>query len=224
MFTNTGFSCGPVLGVNADRSKSPMKDSEKNILKIFKQHHGLLRTGEARRLGIRPANLYRLCEAGVIERVRWGLYQLAQAPDTAYPDLVLVASQAPHAVICLISALAFHELTTQIPHVVDIAIDTHARRPTVDYPPVRTFFFSGPALRAGVETHLIAGRPVPIYSAEKSLADVFKYRHKIGLDVALEALKFYLQSRRRPPLDKLLEYARLCRVEKVMRAYVEALL
>src|SRR5450756_2341071 len=126
-----------------------MSKSTQNIVNIFRQHHGLLRTGEAIQLGIRPATLYSLCDAGLIERAGWGLYRLAEAADTAQPDLVVVARLVPHGVICLISALAFHELTTQIPHVVDIAIDTHARQPTVNYPPVRTYFFSGPALRAG---------------------------------------------------------------------------
>jgi predicted transcriptional regulator of viral defense system len=201
-----------------------MKISDDRIVDIFRQQHGLLRTGEAIQLGIRPARLNRLRQTGVVERIGWGLYQLSEAPDSAYPDLVAVASQVPHAVICLISALAFHELTTQIPHVVDIAIDVHARRPALSYPPVRIFFFSGVALSAGVETHLIAGRAVPIYSAEKSVADAFKYRNKIGLDVALEALRFYLQPRRQPQVDRLLKYARICRVEKIMRAYLEALL
>jgi predicted transcriptional regulator of viral defense system len=199
-----------------------LKSVQKKVIKIFRQHHGLLRTGEAIQLGIRPATLYSLCDAGIIERAGWGLYQLAQASDTAQPDLVVVASQVPQAVICLVSALAFHELTTQIPHAVDIAIDVHARRPALDYPPVRVFFFSGPALRAGVETQIIAGRPVPITSPEKSIADAFKYRHKIGREVALEALKAYLRRRSRPQVEKLLEYARVCRVEKVMRPYLEA--
>jgi predicted transcriptional regulator of viral defense system len=201
----------------------PTKISDKRIISVFRQHHGLLRTGEAITQGIRPARLNRLCQTGVVERIGWGLYQLSEAQDSAYPDLVAVAGQSPHAIVCLISALAFHELTTQIPHVVDIAIDVHARHPKITYPPVRIFSFSGLALSSGVETHLLAGRAVKIYNAEKSVADAFKYRNKIGLDVALEALRFYLQPRRRPQIDRLLEYARICRVERIMRPYLETL-
>ena len=200
-----------------------MKLSEKNAIKIFKQHHGPLRTSEAVSRGIRPATLSALCKTGVIERVTWGLYRLAAESGSAHSDLVVVASKIPQATICLISALAFHELTTQIPHAVDIAIAIHARRPTLDYPPLRVFYFSTPALRAGIETYTIEGRAVPIYNPEKSIADAFKYRDKIGLDVALEALKIYIRQRN-AQVDKLLEYARICRGEKVMHSYLEALL
>jgi len=162
-------------------------------------------------------------DSGVLEQLSRGLYRLADLPPLSNPDLVTVALKIPQAVICLVSALAFHELTTQIPHAVDIALHNRAQRPRLDYPPLRIFWFSGPAWSEGVETHLVDNVPVRIYGPEKSIADSFKYRRKIGLDVALEALRLYRQHRDFD-VNKLLHYARVCRVEKVVRPYLEALL
>jgi predicted transcriptional regulator of viral defense system len=190
---------------------------------LFRRHGGILRTAEALRLGIHPRTLYAMRDSGVLERLSRGLYRLADLPPLSNPDLATVALRVPQAVVCLISALAFHELTTQIPHVVDIALHGRAARPRLDYPPVRVFWFSGPAWSEGVENHPVDDVSVRIYGPEKSVADSFKYRRKIGLDIALEALKLY---RQRPGFDVnlLLHYARICRVENVMRPYLEALL
>ena len=125
--------------------------------------------------------------------------------------------------VCLISALAFHELTTQVPHAVYIALARGVAPPRLDYPPMQIFWFTGDAFTAGIETHTLDYVSVPIYTPEKTLTDCFKYRYKLGLDVALEALKRYRQ-RQRMRLDELLRFARICRVEKVMRPYLEALL
>jgi predicted transcriptional regulator of viral defense system len=159
----------------------------------------------------------------VLEQLSRGLYRLADLPPLANPDLVTVALRAPQAVICLVSALAFHELTTQIPHAVDVALHKGATRPTLHYPPLRVFWFSGPAWSEGVETYQVDDTPVRIYGPEKSIADSFKYRRKIGLDVALEALKLYRQGDS-VDVGKLLYYARMCRVGRVMQPYLEALL
>ena len=190
---------------------------------VFKRHGSTLRTSEALRLGIHPRTLYALRESGQIRQLSRGLYRLADLPPVSNPDLVIVARRLPQAVICLISALAFHELTTQVPHVVDIALPRGAERPSVDYPPLRAVWFSGLAWSEGIETHTIDGTPVRIYSAAKSVADCFKYRNKIGLDVALEALKRYREGRDFDA-NALAKYARICRVERVMRPYLEALL
>jgi len=128
----------------------------------------------------------------------------------------------PGAVICLISALAFHELTTQVPHAVDIALNKGDEPPRLDYPPLRLYWFSGPAYSEGVDTHVIDGTPVRIYSPEKTIADCFKLRRRVGLDVALEALKAYCQRPGFDP-DTLLHYARICRVESVIKPYLEVL-
>jgi predicted transcriptional regulator of viral defense system len=190
---------------------------------LFRSHCGLLRTSEALRLGIHPRTLYAMREAGVLEQLSRGLYRLAEFPPLGAPDLVAVARKVPAGVVCLISALAFHELTTQVPHAVYIALARGVAPPRLDYPPVRIFWFTGEAFTAGIETHTLDYVSVSVYTPEKTLADCFKYRHKLGLDVALEALKLYRQ-RQRMKLDELLRFARICRVEKVMRPYLEALL
>jgi len=177
---------------------------------------------EAIHAGISRRTLYAMRDAGVLERLSRGLYRLASLPGLSAPDLVTIASRIPGGVVCLISALAFHELTTQVPHAVDVAIARGTEKPRINYPPVQVYWFSGDAFGKGIETHTIDGRQVRVYSAEKSIADVFKYRNKIGMDVALEALRTW-RSRRRSRVERLLEYARICRVDRVMRPYLEAM-
>jgi len=192
-------------------------------LNLFRQHGGILRTAEALRLGIHPRTLYAMHDSGMLEQLSRGLYRLADLPPLSNPDLITVALKIPKAVICLVSALAFYELTTQIPQALDVALRNRAERPRLDYPPLRVFWFSGPAWSEGVETHQIDDITVRMYCPEKSIADSFKYRRKIGLDIALEALRLYRQ-RDTVDVSKLLNYARICRVERVMRPYLEALL
>ena len=199
------------------------RETQQKAIALFRQHGGTLRTAEALRLGIHPRTLYAMRDAGVLVRLSRGLYRLAEFPPLSNPDLVTVALNIPQAVICLVSALAFHELTTQVPHAVDLALPRGAERPRLDYPPLRIFWFSDPAWSEGVETHQVDDVPVRIYSLEKSVADAFKYRRKIGLDVALEALKQYRQHRDFD-VSRLLHYARICRVENVIKPYIEALL
>ena len=190
---------------------------------LFRCHCGLLRTSETLRLGIHPRTLYAMRDEGVLEQLSRGLYRLAELPPLDAPDLVTIARKVPAGVICLISALAVHELTTQIPHAVYIALARGTEPPRLGYPPVRIFWFTGDAFTEGVEAHTLDHVSVLVYTPEKTLADCFKYRHKLGLDVAVEALKLYRQ-RRRMRLDELLRFARICRVEKVIRPYLEALL
>jgi predicted transcriptional regulator of viral defense system len=199
------------------------RKSIQNAITLFQEHGGTLRTAEALRLGIHPRTLYAMRDSGVLEQLSRGLYRLAELPPLSNPDLVTVAHRVPRGVICLVSALAFHELTTQIPHAVDVALHNRAERPRLNYPPLRIFWFSGPAWSEGVETHQVDDISVRIYGPEKSVADSFKYRRKIGLDVALEALKLYRQ-RSGFDVSELLHYARICRVEEVMKPYLEALL
>ncbi len=181
------------------------------------------RAGEALKAGIHPRTLYQMRDQGVIERLGRGVYRLTDMPSLGNPDLVTVAMKVPKGVICLISALSYHEITTEIPHEIYLALPRGAEPPRLDYPPMRVFWFSGPAFEEGIEQHDVDGIPMKVYNPEKTLADCFKYRNKIGLDVALEALKFYRQ-RKRFRVDELMNYARVCRVEKIMRPYVEALL
>jgi predicted transcriptional regulator of viral defense system len=190
---------------------------------LFRQRGGTLRTTEALRLGIHPRTLYALRDAGVVLQLSRGLYRLADLPPMANPDLMIVARRLPQAVICLVSALAFHDLTTQVPHTVDVALHSGSGRPALDYPPLRTFWFSGPAWSEGVDTYQLDDTPVRIYGPEKTVADCFKFRHKLGMDIALEALRLY-RKRRDFRIETLLRYARICRVEKIIRPYLEAIL
>ena len=189
--------------------------------KIFAENNGLLRTGQAVKLGIHQQILKRMREAGVLVREARGWYRLADLPPLSNPDLVQVATRIPDSVVCLISALNFHNLTTQIPFRVYIALPQNVKAPWIDYPPLRIVYLSEEPYLAGIEEHAIDGVLVRIYNREKTIADCFKFRNKIGKDIALEALKDYLGQRDRQ-LDRLLEYARIDKVEKVIRPYIEA--
>ena len=199
------------------------KATVKRAEDLLRSESGAFRTGEAIKAGVHPRTLYTLRDQGVIERLGRGMYRFADMPSMGNPDLATVAMKIPKGVICLISALSWHEITTEIPHEIYLALPRGAEPPRLDYPPLRIFWFSGPAFEEGIEQHDVDGIPMKVYSPEKTLADCFKYRNKIGLDVALEALKFYRQ-RKRLKVDELMRYARVCRVEKVMRPYLEAIL
>jgi predicted transcriptional regulator of viral defense system len=199
------------------------RDKLKQACAIFKRHGGTLRASEAIGAGIYPRTLYQMRDQGLIEAIARGLYRLRDMPPLGNPDLVSVALKIPRGVICLISALSFHEMTTQVPHVVHIALIPGTEPPRLEHPPIRISWFSGKVFSEGVETHDIDDVPVRVYSPEKTLADCFKHRNKIGIDVAVEALKLY---RKRKPIraNELVRYAKVCRVEKIMRPYLEAIL
>lgn len=174
-------------------------------------------------MGVHPRALYEMRDAGVLVQLARGAYRLAELPALSDPDLATVALKVPHGVICLISALAFHEITTHIPHEVYVTVMRGTTRPRLDYPPLRVFWFTGKAFSEGIETHIRDGVSVRVYGPEKTLADCFKYRNKIGVDIAVEALRLYQQGRP-VRVDHLLRFARVCRVSKVMKPYLEALL
>lgn len=190
---------------------------------IFRRHAGLLRTSQALAAGIHPRTLYALRDRGEIEALGRGLYRLTDMPMLGQPDLVVVATKIPAGVLCLISALSFHEITTQVPHEVEVALPKGAERPRLGHPPVRPVWLSGKAYSEGIETHTLDGVAVRVYSISKTLADCFKFRNRIGLEVCLEALKLARQ-RRKLDVEELMNFARICRVEKVIRPYVEAIL
>ena len=171
--------------------------------------------------GITPYTLYALRDRGVVVPVSRGIYRLAELPPLSDPDLVTVSLRYPNAVICLVSALAFHDITTQIPHEVSVAVPRDSRLPSLEHPPVRAHRFSKASYDAGIEVHRIDGATVKIYDREKTLADCFKFRNRIGMDVVLEALRLY-RERNGLNLRALLGYSRACRVEQVIRPYLEA--
>lgn len=204
------------------RAPSSSKTCQK-ALDTIREMGGVIRTMDAIRAGVHPRTLYQLRDAGELEALSRGVFRLKDQDQISDPDLVIVAKRVPQAVVCLVSALAYHEITTQIPHAVSIAMPKGSETPRVDYPPIRVHRFSETALKEGVETHQIDGVSVNIYCPEKTLADCFKFRNKLGMDIVLEALKFY-KARKKFNLEKLMEYARVCRVEKIMRPYLEATL
>ena len=171
--------------------------------------------------GISPRTLYEMRDRGMLMALDRGLFRLADAPPLEQPDLVQVALGIPGGVICLISALAFHNMTTQIPHQVYVALPHEAEKPRLSYSPIRLFWLSGEVYSSGIEIHEFDRVPVRIYSREKTVADCFKFRNKIGLDVAREALREALRQGCR--VEELLEYARIDRVENVMKPFLEAL-
>ena len=191
--------------------------------RVFTQHRGMLRTSDAIRLGVHPRTLYALRDRGELERIGRGIYRLSTAPPLTNPDLVAVAIRVPRAVVCLISALARHGLTTQVPHTIDLALPSHAQVPKIESVPIRVFWYPKPSFSAGIDTVTIDHVPVRVYSPEKTIADCFKYRNKIGLDIAIEALRTYRQRRRKPDFRELSRFAQVDRVEKVMRPYLEAM-
>ena len=191
--------------------------------RIFREHDGILRASDAIRKRIHPRTLYEMRDKGIVEVLSRGLYRLADLRPLSNQDLITVALRIPNGVVCLISALAFHDITTQVPHEVYIAVERISRPPKVDYPPVRVFRFTGGAFKTGIESHDTEGVPLRVYSPEKTIADCFKYRNKIGLDTAIEALRLY-RERKHFKINDLMRFGGVCRVEKVMRPYLEALL
>ncbi len=192
------------------------------ILEIVKQA-GVLRPRELDAYGIPRIYLSRLCDQGFLVRSGRGLYMLPDAELTEHHTLAEAAKRVPRAVVCLLSALRFHGLTTQAPFDLWMAIENKAWRPRVNDLPLRFVHFSGEAFEMGIETHNIEGVAVKVYNPAKTVADCFKYRNKIGLDVALEALRDCLRARK-CSVDDLWLYAEICRVTNVMRPYLEAML
>ena len=191
------------------------------VLQLVRER-GLLRARDLAQSGFSPTHLQRLYEQGLLIRSGRGVYLSADAELDANGALAEVALRVPAGVICLLSALQFHGLTTQLPHQVWIALPPRAHHPRLDYPLVRVIRLSGKALTEGVEMHTIGGIPVRVYTPAKTVGDCFKYRNKIGLDVALEALRDCWR-KRAATMDELWHYAGICRVANVMRSYLESL-
>jgi predicted transcriptional regulator of viral defense system len=199
----------------------PPPTDRDRTLKLARRSRGVS-TRELAGWGIHRQVLSRLVAAGELERVARGLYRLPERPLTEHDGLAIACAAVPQGVICLLSALQYHGIGTQLPSQVWIAVDRRARRPALKYPPLRVVRYTGAALTEGVGSHRLKGRTVRVYGVAKTLADCFKYRHKIGLDVALEALRAAWRARRFT-MDELDRYAGICRVRRVMKPYLEAM-
>ncbi len=190
-------------------------------INVFKKNNSILRMSDAMKQGVPQYIIYAMLSDGILIREERGLYRLAGDFQLSNPDLVKVSLLIPKSIICLTSALYFYNLTTQIPRSVFIALPRNIRIPKVTYPPIDVIRLSSGIYSAGVEEHFLDGIKVRIYGPEKTIADCFKYRGRLGEDLAIEALKSYI-SQHRPKLDLLIEFARLDRVEKILRPYLVA--
>lgn len=199
----------------------PTDNHTQRVFELARQK-GLLRAIDLDAIGAPRVVLTRLSAAGLLDKVGRGLYRLPGHPGSEHESLATVATKVPQAVFCLLTALQFHELTTQLPRQVWIAMPRGSHVPRLDYPPVRMVQMTDEVYAAGIETALRDGVALRVYGVAKTVADCFKHRNKIGLDVALEALK-EARAKRRASADELWHFAKICRVANVMRPYLEAL-
>jgi len=197
-------------------------DRNSQIIELIKQN-GVIRPSEVEAIGISRMYLHRLYQRGVVQRIADGLYSLPDSPIYTHTSKVEVAKRVPNGVISLLSALQFHELTTQRPFEVWITIEGMSRKPRIDYPPIHVTRFSGEAFTHGIEVYDVGGVPMRVYSIAKTLADCFKFRNTVGLDVALEVLQEVLRDKRATMTD-IWKAAKVCRMTNVMRPYLEAML
>ena len=192
------------------------------VIKLFSKN-GVVRPKDLKKIGVSAVYLNKLFHDGFLERPSRGIYTLKNANVSEHQTLIEASKRIQQGVVCLLSALQFHKITTQLPFEVWLAIDVKARRPKGELPPLRICRFSKSALSYGVEKHKISGMVVKIYSSAKTVADCFKYRNKIGLDVAIEALRD-VWSKKKASMDDLHRAAKVCRVANIMRPYLESII
>ena len=199
-----------------------MKDSFEPVIRVFRQHHGVMRSSQVFEQGIQPRTLYQMRDAGLLIQDGRGLYRLAGEQVWSDPDLAVVSLRIPKGVICLVSALYFHQITTQIPHEVHVALPKDSEKPRIEYPPVRFFWISPKPFRAGIETYEKDHVTIKVYGVAKTIADCFKFRNRLGMDIALEALREGLRQKKCTPTE-IQTFARVNRVERIMLPYLEAM-
>lgn len=199
-----------------------MKTGYKNIIEIFKTHNGYARSQDILAQGIHCRDIKHMVEEGIIIKVKNGLYKLSDIPAISHQGFVDVCRAVPEGVICLLSALSYYELTTFIPSVISLAIHRKSWRPKIAYPPVDFYYFSQRQFRAGIDKVKIEGQEVRIYCPEKTVCDCFRYRNKLGVDVAKEGLSEYLKRKTRN-LEELIKYAKVCRIEPLLKTWLNAM-
>ena len=187
------------------------------------RERGMVRLRELTAAGVHGETVARLERAGHVVRLARGLYQLPDLDHEAEHSLAEAAKLVPKGVVCLVSALQYHHLTVQLPPFIWMAIDRATRKPKVDHPPIRFVRFGGRSLAMGVETHVIERVDVRVYDPAKTVVDCFRYRNKMGMDVALEGLREAIRQRRARP-DDIARYARACRAWTVIKPYLESAL
>jgi predicted transcriptional regulator of viral defense system len=200
-----------------------MEKNTEGMLNYFKKHGGVVRFSAIIKAGFHPDTLKVLEKEGKIEKVTRGLYRVSGYTFGPYPDLVIASLQAPRGIVCLVSALFFHEVTNEIPGCVDIAIPASTRANKINYPPVRFYRFSAETWNAGVEAHQVEGHKVRIYNLAKTIADCFKFRNKIGINIARDALKIAIAEKGIKPHD-IMTYAKICRVVRIIKPILETMI
>jgi predicted transcriptional regulator of viral defense system len=193
------------------------------LIIFFESNGGVVRFADILKAGFHPDSLISLEKKKEVEKITRGLYRLTHQTFGSHPDFIATALQSPRGVICLISALAFHEATSEIPKQVDLAIPekTHANR--IIYPPVKFYRFATKTWKAGIESHKIEGYNIKVYSLAKTVADCFKFRNRIGENVAREALKIAVVEKNIKPKE-IMQYAKICRVDKIIKPILETML
>lgn len=203
---------------------NPLSETAERAIKVFKDNRGILLTREATALGIHPQTLRRLVDQGLLDNPTRGLYFLgSEITEFQYLDLALISRRVPNAVVCLVSAAVVHELTLEIPGRVSIALPAGAWKPKVKWPPIDVFWYSEDSYQTGVDHLFDHEIELRIFNPEKTVADCFKFRNKIGLDVCIEVLRSYMKRADRK-IDKLLEYSAVNRVRKIIEPYIQALI
>ena len=200
-----------------------MKKKDERIYKVFKKHNGFARTKNILSAGIHSRDVKRARDAGQIIRVKRGLYRLTNIPLISHQGFIDLAYVVPEGVICLLSALSYYELTTFNPSVISMAICRGSREPKIEYPPVEFYHFSKKQFKAGISKTKIKGHEISIYNPEKTICDCFRYRNKLGLDIAKEGLSEYLKRKDRN-LEKLLEFAEICRIKPLLQTWLNAMI
>jgi len=192
-------------------------------MSFFQSHGGVARFSAILKAGFHPDSLSTLEKEGRVEKIARGLYRLTNYIPGSHPDLVIASLQAPRGVICLLSALSFYEATNEIPRYVDLAIPRGAHANRIKYPPVRFYRFAPKTWKAGIEKHEIEGHRIKVYSLAKTIADCFKFRNKIGIDPARDALKVAV-TEKGIKLKDIMQYAKICRVDSIVKPILEAMI
>jgi len=199
------------------------KKDNKKIYKIFDTHNGFARTRDILAAGIHRRDIRRMRDGGQIIRIKRGFYRLAEMPLISNQGFIDLARAVPKGVICLLSALSYYELTTFNPSIISMAICRGSREPKIEYPPVEFYHFSKKQFEAGINEIKINGHKIRIYCPEKTICDCFRYRNKLGLDMAKEGLSEYLKGKDRN-LEKLFEYAEICRIKPLLETWLNAMI
>ena len=200
-----------------------MKKKDERMYEVFKTHKGFARTKDILAAGVHTRNIKRARGKGQVIQVKRGFYRLAEIPLISNQGFVDLARAVPGGIICLLSALSYYELTTFNPSVIAMAICRGSRKPKINYPPVEFYHFSKKQFEAGINKIKVKGHEIRIYNREKTICDCFRYRNKLGLDIAKEGLSEYLKRKDRD-LEKLLEYAEICRIKPLLQTWLNAMI